>query len=255
MEKDEKIDRYIREDVNLMATYVFVHGAWHGSWCWERVIPLLEKQGHLVLTVDLPGIDSEKTHDVSINLQRYTDSVISVIDKANEPVILVGHSMGGIAISQAAERHPEKIKLLIYVTAYMLKDGEMMLDIIRTDKESLIVPNLIPCNEGAAFNLKSDKLKDIFYGSCDQKDIENAVSRITSQPSAVFGGRLSLTDERYGKIPRYYIECLQDRAITKECQQNMYHASPCKKVFSLNTDHSPFYSKHEELAEILLHEI
>ncbi|WP_102273130.1 alpha/beta fold hydrolase [Cytobacillus massiliigabonensis] len=238
-----------------MATYVFVHGAWHGSWCWEKVIPLFEKQGHVVLTVDLPGVDLDKTGDSSVNLRKYTDSVLRVIAKADEPVILVGHSMGGIAISQAAERHPEKIKSLIYVTAYMLKDGETMLDIIRTDKESLIAPNLIPCNEGTAFNLKSDKLIDIFYGSCDQKDIENATTRITSQPLAVFSERLSLTNDRYGKIPRYYIECLQDRAITKECQQNMYHALPCKKVFTLNTDHSPFYSKHEELAEILLHEI
>ena len=100
-----------------MAIYVLIHGACHGSWCWDNVVPLLQKKGHLVEAPDLPGHGKDKTPIQEVTLQSCVDKVCSVIEAQSEPVILVGHSMGGIILSQVAEQIPDKIKTLVYLTA------------------------------------------------------------------------------------------------------------------------------------------
>jgi pimeloyl-ACP methyl ester carboxylesterase len=102
-----------------MAAYVFIHGAWHGAWCWEKVTPLLEKAGHTVYAIDLPGHGSDQTPISQVSLKSYTDKVCSILDDAEESVYLVGHSMGGIVVSQSAEYRSEKVKALIYVSAFL----------------------------------------------------------------------------------------------------------------------------------------
>lgn len=78
-----------------MSTFVLIHGAAHGGWCWYKVVPLLEKQGHTVLAPDLPSHGRDKTPLAAVTLQLYVDSVCKLLDEQQEPVILVGHSMGG----------------------------------------------------------------------------------------------------------------------------------------------------------------
>ena len=91
-----------------MTTFVLVHGASHGSWCWDKVVPLLEAEGHNAVTVDLPG-NTYGEFDVplcQVTLSSYTDHVCKVLDQLDEPVVLVGHSLGGLTITQAAEARP-----------------------------------------------------------------------------------------------------------------------------------------------------
>ncbi|GAB7386286.1 alpha/beta fold hydrolase [Bacillaceae bacterium] len=235
-----------------MSTYVLIHGAWHGAWCWEKIVPILEKNGHEVFAIDLPSHGADPTPVSTVSLKSYTDRVCEVLDKMNEPVILVGHSMGGIVISQTAEYRPEKIKSLVYVTAFLLQNKESMVDIIQTDTEAIVHRNMIISEDGTYATINPDELKNIFYGQCQEEDVERAKSLLTPQALGVISTRLTLSDERYGQIPHYYIECLRDRAITHSCQKNMYTKSPCKKVFTLDTDHSPFFSTPQALASILL---
>jgi len=234
-----------------MATYVFIHGAWHGAWCWEKITPLLEKAGHTVYAIDLPGHGSDQTPISQVSLKSYTDKVCSILDDAEEPVYLVGHSMGGIVISQSAEYRSEKVKALIYVTAFLLRDGEAMTDIIPTDIEAQVAPNMILFEKEGYATLREDSLKHVFYGCCDDADVEKAKSLLNPQALNVLSTKLSLTEERFGSVPKYYIECLRDNAITIQCQRAMYSANPCEHVYTLDTDHSPFYSKPNELASIL----
>ncbi|MCU0341691.1 MAG: alpha/beta fold hydrolase [Spirosomaceae bacterium] len=84
-------------------TYILVHGAWHGAWAWKYVTPLLEAKGHKVLAIDLPGHGADKTPIVNVGLSDYTKKIVEVANAQSGEVILVGHSMGGIPISQAAE--------------------------------------------------------------------------------------------------------------------------------------------------------
>lgn len=98
--------------------FVLVHGAWHGAWCWEKVIPLIEAKGHGVHTLDLPGLGSDETPLEDVSLNAYVDAVVKLISDIEEKVVLLGHSMGGIVITQVAEKIPEQISTLIYLTAF-----------------------------------------------------------------------------------------------------------------------------------------
>ena len=100
-----------------MTTFVLVHGSWHGSWCWCRVVPELEALGHRVLALDLPGHGDDATPVARITLAAYAECVAAVVRGAAEPVVLVGHSFGGIVISQAAELIPERISRLVILNA------------------------------------------------------------------------------------------------------------------------------------------
>ncbi len=101
-----------------MATYVLVHGAWHGGWCWSKLVPLLEATRHRAIALDLPGHGNDKTPLAELSLDRYVACVSTAIGTIDEPVVLVGHSLGGTVISQTAEMHPDRILKLIYLCAF-----------------------------------------------------------------------------------------------------------------------------------------
>jgi pimeloyl-ACP methyl ester carboxylesterase len=235
-----------------LAKYVLVHGAWHGGWCWEKVVPLLHKAGHEAVVIDLPGHDAETAHIPisNITLQSYVDRVCEALDASEEPLILVGHSMGGIVITQAAELRPEKIQVLVYLSAFLLKNGEYMRQVASANKDSLLQQNLIHGQDYVS--IKKEFIPEIFYGHCSEQDTVRALSRlIEKQPSVPLFAPLRTTLENYGRVPRYYIECLQDLAIPIAAQQRMYTETPCEKIFTLDTDHSSFYSTPKELVSCL----
>src|SRR5260370_40737879 len=107
-----------------MSTYLLVHGAWHGAWCWRKVVPLLEKVGNGWLAPDLPGHGQDSTSLAYVTLEAYVSRLLPLVDAAPEPVILVGHSLGGTVISQVAEARPEKVRLLVYLSALLPRAGE-----------------------------------------------------------------------------------------------------------------------------------
>lgn len=228
-----------------MSTYLLIHGAWHGAWCWEKIVPLLESAGHRVITIDLPGHGKDQTPISEVSLVVYTDRVVAAIDKLDQEVILVGHSMGGIVVSQAAEYRPNRIKSLVYLTAFLLQNGQNMLVIPPN-------PNMLVSKDGRTINVPADKAKQTFYNNCLDEDAAGAVSRLQVQATSPFVTPLSLTQNQFGQVPRYYIEGLRDNAIPIDRQRQMQAASPCKEVFTLDTDHSPFYSTPDQLCNILL---
>lgn len=236
----------------VVSTYVLVHGAWHGSWCWDKVVPLLEKEGHTVVTPDLPGHGADTTPIDQVTLQAYADRVCSVLDAQSEPVILVGHSMGGVVITQAAEYRPEKIDTLVYLTAFLLRNGEVLLQVAEDDAEALVLRNLIMAQDQSYATVKTAAAKDMFYGDCGDEDVAKAISLLCPQAAAPLATAVKTSEENYGGVRRLYISCLQDRAITPACQEQMYIALPCEQVITMDTSHSPFFSAPEELARHLL---
>ena len=130
-----------------MSTFVLVHGAWHGAWCWYKVVPRLTQAGHRVFAPDLPSLGRDRTPVAEISLDRWADSICKVVEAAVEPVILVGHSRGGIVISAVAERVPKRIAMLVYLTAFLLRDGETLLEVAQTADSSLVVPNIVVADD------------------------------------------------------------------------------------------------------------
>ncbi len=234
----------------MAQTFLLIHGAWHGAWCWWKVQAGLEAKGHRVKVIDLPGLGIDSTPPNQVTLDDYAARIEQALDGLQR-VVLVGHSMGGIAISAGAERQPKPIAKLVYLSAFLLPSGRSLLDVAQADTESLATPNLIPNPERGFVDVNRAEVKNIFYGQCSTAEVALAQSLLKVSPLAPFATPLVLTDQRYGKIDRFYIKGLRDRAITPKAQQQMLEDMPCKKVFELDTDHSPFMSRAEETVVLL----
>ncbi|HET9063459.1 MAG TPA: alpha/beta fold hydrolase [Candidatus Binatia bacterium] len=235
-----------------MSAYVLVHGSWHGGWCWEKIVPLLERAGHLVRTPDLPGHGDDETPIAEVTSEGYVGAVGTILRSLGEPAVLVDHSMGGMVISQVAERLPDNVRGLAYVAGFLLRDGQSVLDAAQTDGESLLMPSLEWAADGLSAVVPPVAARTVFYGSCADTDAAAATARLCAEPAVPVMTPIRVTDARFGRIHRVYVECSEDRAVSPSLQRAMYAATPCARVASLATDHSPFYSKPDELAAILL---
>jgi len=232
-------------------TYVLVAGAWHGAWCWDKVAPLLEAQGHRVLAPELPATGSDRTDPATVSLESWARYVADAIAHESRNVTLVGHSRGGIVISRAAELLPDRIQRLVYVSAYLLPAGMTLAGAARTDTASLVPPNMIPAESGLTCTLKPEVIRQALFGQCADADFQYALARLTPEPLKPLVTPLKLSAQRFGRVPRAYIECLQDRTVTLAAQRRMQSELPCDPVLTLDSDHSPFLSHPQELADLL----
>ena len=235
-----------------MSTFVLVHGAWHGAWCWYRIVPALTQAGHTVLAPDLPSLGRDRTPIADVSLDRWADSVCRWIETAAEPVILVGHSRGGIVISEVAERLPTRIAGLVYLTAFLLRDGETLLEVAQSADMSLVVPNMVVADDGASMTVREDAVAEAFYGECSPEDIALAGMLLAPEAVAPNATAIHVTEARFGSVPKAYVECVRDRALPVELQRRMARNSACRIAASLDTDHSPFFSMPRELVASLL---
>ncbi|MBN1696913.1 MAG: alpha/beta fold hydrolase [Spirochaetales bacterium] len=231
--------------------FVLVHGAWHGAWCWYKLAVMLEEDGHTVTLIDLPGHGIDSSDPADVTLDDYRDRITGVLDSIPEEVILVGHSMGGIAISAAAESRPTDIKKLIYLSAFLLQSGQSMLDIALQDTGSHVLPNLIILPEEGIIDINRENLVDMFYQLSPAEDVSLARTVLKPNPIAPFSTPLIVTEPNYGSVERFYIFTLEDNAITYPIQQMMVAASPCRAVFVLDTDHSSFFSEPKNLIKVI----
>src|ERR1700728_1095183 len=233
-----------------MATFLLGHRAWHAGWCWHRVVGLLESKGHTAVAPDLPGHGSDKTPTARVTLKSYTDRICEIAGGQSEPVILVGHSMGGVAITQAAEDCPEKIRALVYMCAFLPRNGDSLTTWASEDFESKVNPSSLAIGPDGTTVFRRDCAREAFYMQCSDEDIAFAQARLVPQSPAPISTPVKTTAERWGRISRYFIECDRDRAITRKLQRAMEKESPCRQTFSIDTDHSPFFSNPRDLAEI-----
>lgn len=234
-----------------MSTFVLIHGAWHGAWCWRSLIPELEALGHQAVAPDLPGLGDDPRPPRGITLDDYVERIVRTLDAQEGKVFLVGHSMGGMAITGAAEQRPEKLHWLVYLAAFLPRDGECLLALEERNADPRVPPNVIPSEDREVLTLKPEAITEIFYHDCTEADADFAKARLRPQPAKPLSGAVQLTEKRFGCVPRAYIECTEDGAIVIGFQREMVRASPCRRVISLRAGHSPFFSCPLQLAGAL----
>lgn len=238
-----------------MSTFVLIHGSWGGGWVWERVVPLLERVGHTVVAPDLPGHGGDRTPIADITLERYVQRVLEVLDVQTEPVVLVGHSHGGVVVTQAAEARPEHVRRLVYVCAYLPRDGESLLTLAERDPEPErnLLPYLRIDEERGVASIADEGLRASMCQDGSEADLALLRKRLEPlEPLSSPGTPVHVTASRYGRIPRVYITCLEDRAISPALQRLMWSATPCEQVLEIRSGHMPMLTAPDEVAAHLL---
>ncbi len=236
----------------MKKTFILIHGSWHSAWNWHKIVPILESMGHRAIALDLPGMGRDKTPIGEVTMSATVEKICRLIDDIGEKVVLVGHSKNGIMISQAAEYRPQQVEKLVYLAAYLVPDGKTQKEYSTQDTQGVLKP-FVRMNESmSAHTLDPAIYKEGLYHDCENYITELARLLLSQEPVESGTTPLHLTEANYGSVPRYYIECTEDRAVTPFIQKKMYTEMPCKKVYSMQSSHSPFFSQPEKLSEILL---
>jgi pimeloyl-ACP methyl ester carboxylesterase len=223
----------------MSATVVLVHGAWHGSWCWSELVPSLEAQGLAVATVDLPssGPDVTALGDLDADVA----AVTAVLDAVPGPKILLGHSYGGLPVTQAAQGRADVVHL-VYVCAFMLDAGVSLIDAaggqpvswwrLSDDRTWMTV----------------DRPQEVFYSDCPPAVAAAAVAQL--QPQSLSSCRQPLQAAAWKTIPSTYVVADRDPELPQFVQEGMA-AGRASRVVHIDAGHSPFLSRPGELASIV----
>jgi pimeloyl-ACP methyl ester carboxylesterase len=238
-----------------MARLVLVHGAFSGAWCWERVIPGLEQAGHTVETLDLPGAGGDHTPVAEITLDAYARRVCDVL-AAGSPAVLVGHSMGGMVVTQAAARMPEQVSALVYLCAFVPSDGEALLTLTARPEaaDDQIQANIVVSGDPPVCELPAEATRQAIYGMCNDDQFEWAMAHRRPQPAVPMSNPLQVdaaNAEAFAALSRSYITCLQDRSIPPLMQRFMFTRAGCDPVLEIESDHAPYLSHVAETVSAL----
>jgi pimeloyl-ACP methyl ester carboxylesterase len=219
-----------------MATVVLVHGAFHDGWCWELVRSALDGRGVPNQALDLPftGLEGD------------AEAVGKLLDAIDGPVVLCGHSYGGMVISRAASGRDDVAHLVYLCAVQVGEDVDLATAMTTSD---VLMSSLIHGDDGA-MSVDPEIAPAVFYHDCDDELTATAVSHLRGMGFGV----IQESDEppppaAWKQIPSTYVVCSQDRTIAPESQRTM--AQQADHVVELDTSHSPMLSEPDAVADLL----
>ena len=236
---------------NRKRTYILVPGGFHGAWSWYKVIARLEKAGQNVIAPDLPATGMSKVPVGEASVEGWAEFVCQILDQQPEPVILVGHSRGGMVISQAAEYRPDKVDALVYVAGTLLYPADSVIN-NRAQTGSPVHSRLILSDDMQMAKMHEDLIREQFYEDCLEEDICLARLLLHAEPIGPSNTPIQLTPERFGRVRKIYITTKKDKGLLPDVQERMYTATPCDRIIQMNTGHAPFFAAPDELVAHLL---
>ncbi|MFI8181033.1 alpha/beta fold hydrolase [Actinacidiphila glaucinigra] len=213
-------------------TLLHVHGAWHGSWCWDRVRSLLAADGWATRVVDLPSAGQE-----AAGVQEDAREVLRGLEGVEGPVVVVAHSYAGVPVTQVVAEAPG-IAHVVHLTAYRLEVGESVLG----------YHGVAVAPEPRGFRPVPDDPVATFYGDVPQREAEVAVARLVPQSTKSFVEPLTGAGRR--AVPSTYVVCERDRALRPALQEDMAGRT-AGPVHRLPSHHSPFLSMPGACASLL----
>jgi pimeloyl-ACP methyl ester carboxylesterase len=230
--------------------FVLVHGAFVGGWIWGPLAERLEELGHMTEAPDLPGAGDDPAPVEEVTLGAYADRICDLLD-GDEPSILVANSMGGMVISEAAARRPDRVKRLVYVAAFLPSDGQSLVDLTSLPEgaDDLVQQTVVVHGDPPVGTLPASTCR-ASNADCSPEVIDWAVSKTGSQPFAPLTQPVSLNRE-FDEIPRTYVLCTADRIIPPGLQRRMIRDRELTDVVELDSGHHPQLSRIDELAHLL----
>lgn len=280
-------------DCKETPAFVFIHGAWHNHHTWDKVVAVLADRGYASVAIDLPGAGAnaarprsfaERPLDASAfatepspnagvtQTQRNDAAMLAIREaarKGNGKVVLVGHSLGGLTVSQVGELEPDLLHAVVYLAALMLPAGMpagetlagehmsrgQVLSLLMADPEEVGAMRLDTASVDDDY---VGRLKETFYGDVNDDDFKAIRSGLhPDEPAQVFAVPSPITKEHFGRVPRHYIRLIEDLAVAIEGQDEMIRRvdeqmGNATRVHTLEASHSPFLSMPEALADILV---
>ena len=230
--------------------YVLVHGAWHGAWCWKRVLPLLWSAGHRAFAVSLSGV-GERAHQRDsappITLGTHIDDVLAVVEAEElRGAVLVGHSYAGMVITGVADRIADASRLshLVYLDAMVPLPGESWSSSHTAEtralrQQAIAEQGALPPPDPAIFGLAGD-------------DAAWVARRQTPQPGGVYDAPLHFDAARVERWPRSFIDCTEPALATIAVSRQRVRVQPGWRVLELATGHDAMVSAPQALADSLL---
>jgi pimeloyl-ACP methyl ester carboxylesterase len=231
-------------------TFVLVHGAWHGGWCWSRVADRLRTAGHQVFTPTQTGL-GERKHLLSkdITLDTFIKDIVNVIEAEElSNVILVGHSFGGLAISGTADVMPDRIRHLVYLDSLMVEGGKSPFDSLPPD----IVAARRKAAEETSGGLSLPAPPPSAFGVSDAKDTDWVKRRLTPHPLGTYTSTLNIKGPVGNNLPRTYIHCTTPSYAALQGSRNWVKAQQGWRWAEIATGHDAMMMAPEELTRMLI---
>jgi pimeloyl-ACP methyl ester carboxylesterase len=226
--------------------FVLVHGAFHGKWCWSRVIPELEQLGYEAIAIDLPG-HGERRSEVA-TLDGYRDAVLEVL-MPND--VLVGHSQGGTVITTVADAAQVPLAHLIYLASPIPAEGTSLGEETAKGPIAMNMPG-IEFSESEFWFKDSESTAFFFYGDCSPEDQQWAFGQIHPQAIAPVMTPIHLKNFWTSSTPRSFIACLNDQSQALFSTETTVRRLKIRAARTMWASHSPFISRPRDLAELFV---
>lgn len=221
-------------------TFVLVHGGAHGAWCWEPLLPYLDRPA---LALDLPGRGARSGRLDTLTADDFAASVVADIEAAGlARAILVGHSLAGVTLPRVLERIPERVAHAVFVACVVPSEGQNVLDAIAIEEK------LRPTGPDL---LDEERARAMFCSDMDEVQARFVLSRLCREPLGPMVEPARLAGLR-GVVPRSYVKLLRDQTLSPERQDEFArNAGPGCAVYELDAGHDAMVSRPRELAELL----
>jgi pimeloyl-ACP methyl ester carboxylesterase len=215
-------------------TVVLVHGAWHGAWCWDEVVTRLRADGRTVVAVDLPSVATGG--DLYDDARTVRDAIAAI----DGDTIVVGHSYGGIVITEGAAGL-DGVRHLVYLTAFMLDEGESLADVAGRTPPGWQIPE----PDGKTLTVAGPQ--QVFYNTCAPEVADAAAARL--RPHPIVSLVQPVRSVAWRDVPSTYVICDRDNAIPVPAQEAM--SARAGTTHRLESDHSPFLTDPDAVADLI----
>ena len=232
-----------------MMTYVLIHGAFHGGWCWKYVANSLRNAGHQVYTPTLTGL-GERAHLISpeIGLDTHVQDILGVLEYEDlHDVVLVGHSYGGMVITGVAEKCPERLAQLVFLDAFIPGNGQSLIELFPPEMAGRIRDQARLEGEGYRLPPSSPEI----FGITREEDLAWVRPRLVAQPFKTYLDPVQISNQKAAQIPHTYIYCLHPRSLLEQFVKTI-RMDKNWQYFEITAGHDAMIVEPEQVSNVLL---